>query len=323
MAWFKSNPLFASVVGLLLILAISLGALTFTLRGEVARSAEQIRQKEQTLNTLSRRAPFPSSENAALVASTLEQVAQTRELMTNELQGGSEVARRMAAAPVPATSTAAFFNLSNFVEEMTQRAQAVGVVVPAGTRFGFSAYQFEGPTGALLPRVFRQRQVSEYILNKLFEAKPASLVSLQRERPRTAAERQVAEQAGNRGPQGSEGDFFEIDRRISARVDGFIETSAYRVTFLGYTESLRSFLNSLSAFELPLVVRSVEIEPTQRQDQDRPRPQVQTAVDIFGLGGGSTEPVVSTIPLVQPVPSRIIVTIELISLVSEEPQPNS
>ncbi|MEO5957916.1 MAG: hypothetical protein ABIZ49_01735, partial [Opitutaceae bacterium] len=56
-------------------------------------------------------------------------------------------------------------------------------------------------------------------------------------------------------------DFFAIDPRVSVRAPGFLDSTAFRLAFVGQTASLRAFLNRLASFELPVLVREVEVEP--------------------------------------------------------------
>jgi hypothetical protein len=63
-------------------------------------------------------------------------------------------------------------------------------------------------------------------------------------------------------------ELFTVDPMVTARVPGAINTLAFRIKFISYSESLRILLNDLAKFDLPLVVRSVEAEPAP-QDQAR------------------------------------------------------
>ena len=55
-------------------------------------------------------------------------------------------------------------------------------------------------------------------------------------------------------------DRYVVDPAITARVDGAVDTLAFQIKFSGYTDSLRKFIESLTAFEMPVIVRSVEVE---------------------------------------------------------------
>ena len=52
-----------------------------------------------------------------------------------------------------------------------------------------------------------------------------------------------------------------LDRALSVRRPGEVETVAFRVEFSGQTATLRNFLTALAALPQPFLVRSVEVEP--------------------------------------------------------------
>ena len=196
---------------------------------------------------------------------------------------------------------------------MRQKAQALKIKIKPDERFGFYTYISTGPDRDLIPQVFRQRLVGEYLLDALMDARPSEFLSLHRERPLTKAE-SAALAAGQSLPtaptsasSSSVSDFFQIDPRISARVPGFVGATAFRLTFISNTESLRILLNKLATFELPLVVRSVEVEPVV----------TNTLNSIFGTAATTTTPAepVPPKPLVEKVLSKFTVTVELIDLV--------
>ena len=51
---------------------------------------------------------------------------------------------------------------------------------------------------------------------------------------------------------------------------GFVDTEAFRFVFTGQTAALRAFLNRLASFELPVLVREVEVEPAAAEDMIEP-----------------------------------------------------
>jgi hypothetical protein len=56
------------------------------------------------------------------------------------------------------------------------------------------------------------------------------------------------------------GDIFTVPPTITARGPG-LDTLGFQIQFIGYTDSLRILLNDLKSFEMPLVVRSVDVTP--------------------------------------------------------------
>lgn len=332
MASFKSHPFFYT--SLLLIGAVTAGEawLVFSQRSQAAKLTEEIAQKREALDAFARQQPFPARENVTLVEADRREAEKTRDGIRSLLRATGPTADKLAAAAVPATSTDTWYEINNYVEGVRSGAQDAKITLPAENRLGFSLYAREGPTDRdLIPLVFRQKQFAEYLMGVLISAGPREILSLQRERPLTPAEKQAeadAIAAGQPSPFASTGmseggDYFSIDPRTSARVAGFVETTPFRISFIGTTGSLRSVLNQLAKFELPVVVRSVEVESLAKAESGSRR-QASAPVPrtiSLNLEGGETgsETVEPAKPLVEQLDSRFIVTVEFISLVDKTP----
>lgn len=328
MASFKSHPFFYT--SLLLAGALTAGQawLLYSQRAATQRVAAEIAQKKQALDSFSFQKPFPSRENLAAVEADRLKIEATRDEIRTSLRATGEVAEKIAAAVAPASPTDAYFDIASFVERIRAQARLAGANFSPDNRFGFSAYASTGPVRDLIAPVFIQRQYAEYLIGALLAAKPRELVSLQRERPLTPEQKKQIEEAqasGQSAPSvgdaAGSSDFFTIDPRTSARVAGFVETNAFRLTFVGNTAVLRSFLNELALFKLPVVVRSVEVESLAagggaKQTYVAPKP----ANPFAGISGNdtvSTNPAEAEKPLVEQTDSRFIVTVEIVSLVDK------
>lgn len=325
MASFKSHPLFFT--SLLLAGALTAGQawLLFSQRSATNRVAAEIAQKEEALNAFSRARPFPSKGNQAAVEADLASVEKTRDEIRGRLRATGEEADKISAAVTPASPTDAYFDIASFVERISEAATKENVSVAAGNRFGFSAYASTGPERDLVAPVFQQRLYADYLLNALLRSKPTSFVGLQRERPLSPQQKQQiadaiasGQAAPSFGQGGGDGDYFSIDPSISARVPGFVETTPFRLTFTGLTESLRLFLNELVTFKVPVVVRSVEVQPANRTDAPKTRQPAPSVDSIFGGGEQSgAAPVETAKALVERSESKFTVTLEIISLVDK------
>lgn len=321
MASFKSHPVFYSVIIALGLSAAGAGWGIYDRSTAASKSAAVLAQKRTELNSLLTTNPVPSAESKAAVEADLHRTEVALAKMRDELKGHGPTAERLRSAAVPAEPTDAFFNIATFVEKMREKTQAAGIKIKADERFGFTAYASAGPDRELIPQVFRQRQIAEYLLDALIAAHPGELVSLQRERPLTKADiaAQASGQAASSAASNSQTasvDLFQIDPRISARVPGFVDASAFRLSFIGETESLRSLLNKLATFELPLVVRSVEVEPVAKTNSTTTAAPANSLSSIFGsvAPAANAEPAKPK-PLVEKVLSKFTVTVELIDLV--------
>lgn len=321
MASFKSHPFFYTT--LIVIGAVAAGEawLVFSQRSQTARLATEIEQKQRDLQAFARQNPFPSRENVALVEADRAQAEKTRAEIRQILRAGGEAAQRLAAASVPASSTDSYFDIANYVERIRDAAQKAEVALPAENRLGFAAYASTGAERELIEPVFRQRQYADYLMGVVLAAKPREFLSLQRERPLTAAQRQqMAEgQSVGGGQSGAEGgDYFVIDPRTSARVPGFVDTIPFRFAFVGTTNSLRSVLNQLAQFELPVVVRSVEVEPlTRTESRSTSRPAASNPFAFFGAETTAAPAAEAERPIVEQTDSRFVVTVEFVSLVEK------
>lgn len=322
MASFKSHPVYYSLLGVLGLAALTAGWGIYNRYEAADKGASRLSQKRGELTSLQAVRPAPTEESKAAVEADLRRTEAALATMRDQLRVTGGIADTLRRTPAPSGPTEVFFNLETFVERTRQKAAAANVKVKPDERFGFYTYARTGPDRELIPQVFRQRQVAEYLLNALIEARPTELLSLQRERPLSKSEQEAqaagratsAPAAGSSNTGGA--DFFDIDRRISARVPGFVGASAFRMSFVGETATLRTLLNKLAAFELPLVVRSVEVEPATKGTNAPAAPQANTLSAIFGTATPSApaEPVKPK-PLVEKVLSTFTVTVELIDLV--------
>lgn len=332
MARLKSHPVFTITVSLLLAVALGAAVLLYLSLGKVSAAAREVEQKAQTLSGYTQRAPFPSQANLDAVTA---EVARARELLATmqaALKGRGEYAARVQNAALPVGPTEAYFDVANFVEAMRTAATEAEITIPAGTRFGFSSHASTGPEREIIPQVHRQRLVAEYLLKTLFAAAPQELVSLQRNRPVAPGKTvQVAPTSKGKtsAATGPESDFFDLDPRMTAAVPGFVETTAFKVSFIGYSSALRKFLNEIASFDLPLVVRSVEVESVSGTQQSKEKSPASAANALGALFGTTTTtaPAADTVkPIVEQVRSRFTVTIEYINMVeaaSDDTQPTS
>lgn len=328
MASFKNNPAFFT--SLLCIGAVTLGQgwLIYSQRAEAERLTKEVAQKQQLLQNFSFSNPFPSKENAASVEKDKLQAEKTLAEVRKVLQATSELAEKLANAKKPAASTDAFFDLASFVERMRANYAQAGITVPAESWFGFATYSSTGPVKDLIDPVFKQRQHVEYLLDSLLIAKPREIRAVERTRPLTEAQKaELQASAGSPATPvaGSSGDkaedFFTIDPRTSAKLDGFVSTDPFRITFTGTTDVLRAFLNELALFKLPVVVRSVEVESIDKSGSTPsarpPTPAPSSPFGLFGQDTTATAPVEVVKPIIEQIDSVFVVTVEFIQLVDK------
>ncbi len=242
--------------------------------------------------------PPLTKEVAAEIESDLANTLDALTRLRTELTAVGKTADAFHNTPPPTQRTDGFFDIAAFVERMREHATRRGVRLNQEEHFGFADYAHTGPEPDDLSTVFRERCVTEYLLGALFEARPQQLLSVQRERRSDPGTRSTGRNPA-RAPLVN-ADYFEWGPHVSARRPNAIEGFAVQVSFIGQTVSLRTLLNQLAEFELPLVVRAVEVERAVAPADER-------------TSGGAGPEVIA--PLVPRSLSRFTVIVELIELV--------
>lgn len=252
-------------------------------RAEVA-----LQQKRQECDWLAAQAPAPGVENEEAIRVDLAAARQSLADAKATLRRGDT---GRWAEPAPTRTLEAYFNIASFVERNRAAAGAARVALRPEERFGFGAFAHEGPPVGMLPQVHRQLLVGDTLVAQLIEAHPLALLTLRRE----AAD---PDQTAAKSPTQ---DCFVLDRALSVRRPGEVETVAFRVEFSGQTATLRNFLAGLAALPQPFLVRRVEVEP------------MSAGMAITAPAAGAPE---ASVPLVRQNLSRFVVIVEWVFLVT-------
>lgn len=257
-------------------------------------------QKNRECRRLTTLDPPATAGQAAAIEADLARAESSLAALQEELRNATPGAFRTGAASAPASRTDAFFDLTGFVKDMRAQAERAGVNLRAEEQFGFAAYAHEGPDPGLIAAVQRQRRVVAWLLEALFAVRPRQLLSVRR----APAAGITPDPPPARPPGGAaaagDADVFELDPRLSIRTLDVEDATAFRLTFTGYSATLRRFLNRLATGDLFVVVRSVAAEPVASHPLPRKAPP------------GGPEPLVET---VGPALSRFAVTVESCELV--------
>lgn len=169
----------------------------------------------------------------------------------------------------PGSGPELLVDIQSYASDLQAKAKDKNVVLPdPDYTFGMAMYVGRGvsaPPADKITAVYTQMKVLQYILNHLMDDaklpnQPMKLVSVLREDV-TAVKRTGFVAAATAQTDDEKTEIFSIDPAVTARVPGFIDTLAFQIKFISYTESLRLLLQDLKNFELPLVVRSIEVEP--------------------------------------------------------------
>ena len=361
----RKNPLFVGALTLCGALALGETFLIWERWSASRHAAAKLQQRQSDLAGMANTIPPPSREVATAIEEDLARAQRALESMRTELKGKGAAGEKLRNTKVPAARTDAYFDLATYVERMRDLAKKNQVGVrPEASRFGFSAYANEGPEAERIEPVFRQRQIAQYLVESLLEAKPMTLLAVKREPTLTKPEREAREQALAQAAEAAAAgqplepgtlpelpvadgpDYFVIDPRASARMAGFVDTEAFRFVFTAQTASLRTFLNKLASFELPVLVREVEVEPAGAEDLAETPADEAAAAPAEGAPAEAPASVVLAVdaapaaepkvaakpaatrparpamtPIVTRPISRFTVTVEFVSLVTATPKP--
>jgi hypothetical protein len=304
MDFLKKHPLFIALV-VFCLLAFAAGVyLLLEARSADEQAARSLRNAEQSLQAAARGEIAPTPDNLALAEANVEALRGELSHIRQRLESGVQL--QTTEDPVQLIT-----RIQRFISQMRRLAETEEVRIPANFGFGFDRYveQSTPPAQRFVVRVDKQRLLLEYLLGELIASGPSGITRVQRETieaPQTDTRTATTPRAGAAGrtTTTASGADFRIDPAISARVPGAIDSLAFRITFTGFTESLQSFINRLSAFEYPVVVRSIEVaRPAPARTTGAQRPQrTQTIEDIFGgFGGAATTPAQTAEPTQRPV----------------------
>ncbi len=309
MAWFKKNILFTIIMVLLAGLLAAEIYYVLGRRQEANEAEAEFQAKVEEHNKLSSKKILPHENNVALLQTEVERKQDELGQYHTLLKGDSEL--QEAFKNHPKSRADAFFDIASFVQEYRRKAAEAEVGISENETFGFGAYATTGPAEDQLAEVYKQRLIVARILDEVFEAGPQALLSIRR--------------PGEGGSQGQRegGGSFNLESKFSVAIPDMATTLPFEVVFTGHTDTLRSFLNQLSTYETPLMVRKVEVTPAaenpgeQRQQAEggsprrRSAPARQETPDATAEGENETR---EAVPLVRDNLSRFTVALEFVDV---------
>lgn len=286
MSFFKKNLLFCLLVILSLAACIGGAFLAYSQYGKVGKDRRALTHVEGQLSSLLNREPAPSDANLAAAEENLKQLMASLAEIRDDLQPESPLEISEDGVSVIAGIQQYIFRLQReTARHKNKDGKAVPIQTPNDFAFGFEQYIREAQvpeTATKAAELDKQRQILSFLMKQLLAADPHSIDAVQREMLE-------ANRTGDRRG-------FTIAPSLSARVPGAIETVAFSLTFSGYTNSLREFLNSLAGFELPIVVRSIEVtRPSGSETVVAPPPR-PVGGNLFDNLFGAAEPAQSAPP---------------------------
>lgn len=313
MGLLKKNPLFYIICVTALLVFVGLSALAVIEFGQLSKLKQQSAKVDRQLQMLLYADPTPSADN-------LQAAQQNATHLQAQLHRVCEKLKRGSLLTISNDGVRVMSGLQKYIAHYRKQVTthldanevAAPIQVPDNFAFGFEAYieTTTIPEGEFIVLLDQQRKVLSYVLDQLIDADPSGIQAVERE----ALE--LPSDARNVG--------FRVNPAVSARVPDAIDTLAFRITFTGYTSVLRTFLNNLARFELPVVVRSVEVKRSSTASVQASSSGSQGNLeDIFGIFGDSSAAVASPAtasetnrtPVISETESSFTVTLEFIEII--------
>jgi hypothetical protein len=316
MGLFKKNPGFCTFC-VVAVLVFAAGATLVVMESDkLSKSMRQVASVDSQLNGLLVANPTPTAENVQAAQQNAAELSAKLLSIRQNLQRGSRLTISNDGTRVMSSVQKYISNCRRQVATHVNAAEvAAPIQIPQDFAFGFEEYLKTtniSEDSSIVPQLDKQRQVLSYILNQLIAADPAGIQAVERELMVGADSKMSG---------------FQINPSISARVPGAIDTLAFRVTFTGYTPTLRKFLNNLAQFDLPIVVRSVAVDrpATNAKAAKSKQSKASNIDDIFSVFGGSSAPAeaasveagsdANQIPVISETESSFTVTLEFIEII--------
>ena len=283
MGFIKKNLIFTIIMAVC-ILAFAAGLyFAFAESGKIDQKKQKITSAESQLKSMRFADPAPTPENVEASAKNVAELKAGLWKIREDLERGARITTSTDGIGVMAGIQQFISSYQREAATQTDKdGEPFEIIVPDDFAFGFEQYLDEATMlddDELIPVLDKQRQILSYLLNKLYEAEPESIVSVERE---------VLEQKAE-GSSSANG--FAIHPAITAKVPGAINTLAFRLAFTGYTDSLRRLLNDLAKFDLPIVVRSIEVDRPSGMSTTAKVPANNALDAFFGVfdGGSNSE----------------------------------
>lgn len=251
------------------ILAVVLGWFTWSALSSFSASEDALAKQTTKLRRLRARDPFPSAENADVLARQEEHF--------RDYLGALRADMRKAQEPVGSVSRDRWQGeFGQVLRTIVQDARARGVNLPAGSTgflFGFERYRETIPMDASeLGRLFPQLKGVAQLCRILFEAGATELVSVEREQFETlgaaaapededdsprARRRRAAESSGDAPQAPSKAPFMDKD--------GLFTREHYALAFRASDAAIWNVLSKFAQLEQPfIVVTKLDIENSAR-----------------------------------------------------------
>lgn len=256
MSFFRKNPIFYSVLFLLLGSCIAGLWYLFQLSSELSLLKASYQTKASQYDRYVAGKPSPTRSNLEAIEANYDELYTVYEKTLGILKLNTfDQATFYGNTPVSRADWS--FELHRFKENARYAALSNSIDLPAEVEFGFEDRSNGGSLPENIDEVHQQIVVMSSLLDTLFDSGIESFETIQRGvKAGTKTSLPAGRRAGAR--LYSEGDLFLVEPGQSLSVPGTLDSYVFRVVFRGQSIALRSFLNRISNSPLPFVVRGVE-----------------------------------------------------------------
>jgi len=265
----KRYPILAAVLAICVIAFAVESFFLWRFNTQVIVAQRNLKTSRDIAESLNKASPAPNEENKAAALKNVDDLQATLDKVTKTL---SDTPIKITG--IPTSGTDFLVAVQSYVSNLQSKAKDKGVILPSPDfAFGMSMYigRVVAPTADKMPAVFTQLKVLDYILGHLIgdaklDDQKMMLVSVMRENvglPTPTPGQPAVSPSSDQNTS----DIFVVPPTITARGPG-VDTLAFQIQFIGYSESLRLLLSDLKTFEMPLVVRSIEVAHAEQSTLD-------------------------------------------------------
>ena len=256
MEYIKKHPIYVFFVTISVV-AFTAGIVFSVLSYlELDKASRNFIKADKSFKQLVNSRPSPTLQNVEISNENVLALQERLESIRNDLERGKEPLDDIGGNEVVE-------KIKNFQREFKELASSnydengmAPIEIPEKFGFGFDRFSSKSSPPKdqkEINMLYQQVEILRYLLTKLYESNPKSLISIKRESAK------INEGGIDDESFYTDSSIFNINSAISARVEGAIETLAFEISFMGKTNSLRQYLNDLSEFNMPIVVRSINV----------------------------------------------------------------
>lgn len=140
-----------------------------------------------------------------------------------------------------------YLNMKKGIDQIREKLLSANIEISDKCYFGFEKYLRTGnlPLSESMRELDRQLQMVNAMLNALIQVEPKEFLFIKREAVQGEIE--------------SDADLFILPLYLRLNIHSIFYSNAFKISFIGNTQTLRSFLNEIDAMANPTFIRDLEI----------------------------------------------------------------